>query len=62
MREYSSFPKAQGTSPSDSFVSYPELSQAEESYPSVKMQSVYSTALADWAASVSRLFVRKLTL
>ena len=37
-----------GTSPSDSLVSYPGHSLAG-SYPSAEMQSVYSTAPADWA-------------
>ena len=37
-----------GTSPSDCLVSYPGYSLGE-SYPSEKMQSVYSTALANWA-------------
>ena len=37
-----------GASPSDCLVSYPGHSLGE-SYPSVEMQSVYSTAPADWA-------------
>ena len=42
-------PSITGTSPSDSFVSYPGHSMRGGSYPSEEVQSVYSTALADWA-------------
>ena len=42
-------PSITGTSPSDCFVSYPGHSLREGSYPSVEVQSVYSTAPADWA-------------
>ena len=37
-----------GTSPSDCLVSYLGHSLGEWSYPSAEMQSVYSTAQADW--------------
>ena len=37
-----------GASRSDCLMSYPEHSLGE-SYPSTEMQSVYSTATADWA-------------
>ena len=37
-----------GDSPSDCLVSYPGLS-LEVSYPTVEIQSMYSTASADWA-------------
>ena len=39
-----------GASPSDCLLSYPEHSFGE-SYPSAEMQSVYSTAPADWASN-----------
>ena len=39
-----------GTSPSDCLVSYPGHSLGG-SYPSAEVQSVYSTALTDWASS-----------
>ena len=42
-------PSITGTSPSDCFVSYPGHSLGGGSYPSAEMQSVYSTAPADWA-------------
>ena len=38
-----------GASPSNGFVSYPEQSLGSGSYLSAKMQSVNSTAHADWA-------------
>ena len=38
-----------GMSPSDCLVSYPDHSWVRGSYPSAVMQSVYSTASADWA-------------
>ena len=38
-----------GTSPSDCLVSYPGHSLGGGSYPSAEVQSVYSTAPADWA-------------
>ena len=38
-----------GTSPSDCLVSYLGYSLGEGSYPSAGVQSVYSTAPADWA-------------
>ena len=38
-----------GTSPSDCLVSYPGHSSGGGSYPSAEVQSVYSTAPADWA-------------
>ena len=41
-----------GVSPSDGLVSYQERS-LEKSYPSAKMQSVYSTAPANWATNIS---------
>ena len=41
-------PSITGTSPSDCLVSYPGRS-LEGSYPSAEVQSVYSTAPADWA-------------
>ena len=41
-------PSITRTSPSDCLVSYPGLSLGG-SYPSVEVQSVYSTAPADWA-------------
>ena len=44
-----------GTSPSNCLVSYPGLSLGWGSYPSADVQSVYSTAAADWA----NLYVRK---
>ena len=43
-----------GTSPSDCLVSYPGHSLGE-SYPSVEVQSMYSTAPANWA-KVRRYF------
>ena len=39
-----------GTSPSDCLVSYPGHSFGGGSYPSAEVQSVYSTAPADWAS------------
>ena len=39
-----------GTSPSDCLVSYPGQSLGVESYLSAEVQSVYSTAPADWAS------------
>ena len=42
-----------GASPSDCFVSYPGHSLGGGSYPPAEMQSVYSTAPADWAFSIS---------
>ena len=39
-----------GTSSSDCLVSYPGHSLGEGSYPFAEKQSVYSTALADWAS------------
>ena len=41
-----------GTSPPDYLVSYPGHSLGVGSYPSVEVQSVYSTAPADWARSI----------
>ena len=38
-----------GTSSSDCLVSYPGLLSEWGSYPSAEVQSVYSTAPADWA-------------
>ena len=38
-----------GTSPSNCLVSYPGHSLGGRSYPSAEVQSVYSTAPADWA-------------
>ena len=38
-----------GTSPSDCLVSYPGHSFGGGSYPTAEVQSVYSTAPADWA-------------
>ena len=38
-----------GTSPSDCLVSYPGHSLGRGSYPSAEVQSVYSTAPANWA-------------
>ena len=43
-------------SPSDSTVSYIGHSLGE-SYPSAEMQSVYSTAPADWASELERVHV-----
>ena len=40
-------------SPSDCLVSYPGYSLGE-SYPSAKIQSVYSTASVDWARNLKR--------
>ena len=40
------------TSPSDCLVSYPGHSLVG-SYPSAEKQSVYSTALADWAITIA---------
>ena len=51
-----SFPQGSsitGTSPSDCLVSYPGHALRVESYPSVEVQTVYSTALADWAMLIS---------
>ena len=48
-----------GASPSDGSVSYPEHS-LEESYSSAKMQSVYSTALADKAITNNGLLALQL--
>ena len=45
-----------GASPSDGSVLYPGHSLGEGSYSSAEMQLVYSTALADWAAQILRLF------
>ena len=42
-----------GASPSDCLESYPGY-LLEESYPSVKMQSLYSTTLADWTEKSTR--------
>ena len=38
-----------GTSPSDCLMSYQNIRLGGGSYPSAEMQSVYSTALANWA-------------
>ena len=43
-----------GTSPSDCLVSYPGHTLGWGSYPSVEVQSVYSTAPADWATQECR--------
>ena len=54
MKGYSAFPQSSsitGTLPSDCFVSYPGYSSGE-SYPSAEVQSVYSTAPADWAMDI----------
>ena len=45
-----------GSSPSDCLVSYPGYS-LEESYPSAEVQSVYSTALADWVKMVPSIIM-----
>ena len=46
-----------GTSPSDYLVTYPGHSLGGGgSYPSAEVQSVYSTAPADWARELSRRF------
>ena len=42
-------PSITGTLPSDCLVSYPGHSFRGGSYPSAEVQSVYSTAPADWA-------------
>ena len=47
-----------GTSPSDCLVSYPGHSLGG-SYPSAEVQSVYSTAPADWATFVLDFASRK---
>ena len=44
-----------GASPSDCFVLYPGHSLARKSYLFAEMQSVYSTALADWAIRKSEI-------
>ena len=43
-------PSITGTSPSDCLVSYQGHSLGGGSYPSAEVQSVYSTAPADWAS------------
>ena len=52
-------PSITGTSPSDFLVSYPGLS-LEGSYPSAEVQSVYSTAPADWAITYFSIVIVKL--
>ena len=42
-------PSINGTSPSDCLVSYLGHSLGDGSYPFAEVQSVYSTAAADWA-------------
>ncbi len=50
MKRYSAFPKAPASlEPSDCLVSYQGHSWGGESYLSAEVQSVYSTAPADWA-------------
>ena len=44
-------PSITGTAPLDCLVSYPRHSLGR-SYPSADVQSVYSTALADWAMKI----------
>ena len=53
MKECSAFPKKSPsvTSPLDCFVSYPGH-PGRGLYPSAEIQSVYSTALADWTISL----------
>ena len=46
-------PSITGTSPSDCLVSYPGHSLGG-SYPPAEVQSVYSTAPADWATKISK--------
>ena len=55
MKGCSAFPKAptSGTSLSDCLVSYPGHS-LRRSYPSAEVQSVYSTAPADWVIVLDR--------
>ena len=48
-----------GTSPSDCLVSYPGNSLDGGSYPSAEIQSVYSTASADWAGYDKRAWNKK---
>ena len=45
-----------GTSPSDCLVSYLGHSLGKGSYPSAEVQSVYSTAPADWAMTTNEMF------
>ena len=45
-------PSITGTSPSECLVSYPRYSSGVGSYPSAEVQSVYSTAPANWAIRV----------
>ena len=47
------------TSPTDCLVSYPEQSLVEGSYLSAEMQSVYSTAPADWITYRLRVLTEK---
>ena len=44
-----------GISSSDSLVSYPGHSLGGRSYPSAEVQSVYSTAPADWAMKIQKI-------
>ena len=46
-----------GTLPSDCLVSYQSYSFDGESYPSAEVQSVYSTAPADWATLLPALLL-----
>ena len=54
-------PSITGASPSDCLVSYLAHSLGE-SYPTTEMQSVYSTASADWAISQPEIFQLKYRL
>ena len=47
-------PSITGTSPSDCLVSYPGHSLGDGSYPSAEVQSVYSTAQAEWTKTFSK--------
>ena len=64
MKGYWTFPQSSiitGTSPSDCLASYPEHS-LRGSYLSAEVQSVYSTAPADWAQTWALLWMSHLTL
>ena len=60
VKGHSTFPKSSsitGTLPSDCLVSYTGLSPGKGSYLSAEVQSVYSTAQADWAKIIRVLLI-----
>ena len=59
IKEYSTFPKAPAlVEPHNEIVQcHIQVTHGGGSYPSIEVQSVYSTAPADWAIYLSKLIV-----